>query len=69
MYSVVLCAAFALAAPPAADPKARAAELVARLGDPEYRDREKASNELIAIGYPALDAVRAGQKSPDGEIS
>jgi hypothetical protein len=61
--------ALALCAPPTADIKQRATDLVVQLGDPDYRDREKASTELISIGYPALDAVRAGQKSADGEIS
>jgi hypothetical protein len=65
----LLATALALAAPPAAGVQQRATELVAQLGDPDYRDREKASHELISLGYPALDAVRAGQKSADGEIS
>ena len=43
--------------------------LVARLGSPSYRDREAAARALLAIGYPAKDAVLAGQKSPDTEIS
>ena len=69
MTATLLATAVALCAPPMSDPKQRATDLVARLGDPDYRDREKAAHELISIGYPALDAVRAGQKSKDEEIS
>src|SRR5687768_14036709 len=70
MTPALLAAAFALAAPPA-DPELhrRAEALVAQLGDPDYRDREKAAKGLLAIGYPARDAVLAGQQSPDQEIS
>lgn len=47
----------------------RAAQLVAHLGDRDYRERERASKELLEMGYAAKDAVLAGQKNADGEIS
>lgn len=51
------------------DLKKRAEELVAQLGDKDYRDRERAAKELLDMGYAAKEAVLAGQKNPDGEIS
>jgi hypothetical protein len=66
----LLALALATAASPTdAGIKKRAEALVAQLGDPDYRDREKAAKELLAIGYAAKDAVLAGQKSADQEIS
>jgi hypothetical protein len=47
----------------------KAEALVARLGHPDYRDREKAARALIDLGYAACDAVLAGQKSGDAEVS
>jgi hypothetical protein len=64
-----LLLAVVLSGPPSTDVNQRAIDLVARLGRPDYRDREKAAQELLGIGYAAKDAVLAGQKSPDGEIS
>src|SRR5262245_59233630 len=64
-----LLIALALAVPPDGELKRRAEELVGRLGDPTYRDREKAARELLDIGYPAKEAVLAGQRSPDPEVS
>jgi hypothetical protein len=52
-----------------ADSKKRAEVLVAQLGDKDYRDREKAAKELLEMGYAAKDAVLAGQKNADSEIS
>jgi hypothetical protein len=72
MLAAALLTALSLGAPPPptdADLKKRADGLVARLGSPGYRDREAAARELLDIGYPARDAVLAGQKSPDSEIS
>jgi hypothetical protein len=70
MFTVALFTTLTVAVPPAnADTNKRAEELVAHLGDPAYRDREKAARELLEIGYAARDAVLAGQKSPDTEIS
>src|SRR5262245_2530985 len=68
--AILLAVALTAAAPPAdADVKKRAELLVAQLGDPDYRDREKAAKELLTIGYAAKDAVLAGQRSADQEIS
>jgi hypothetical protein len=65
-----LLTALALGAPQAdGELKKRAEELVGHLGDPVYRDREKAARELLDIGYPARDAVLAGQRSADAEVS
>src|SRR5262245_32971183 len=64
-----LLIALALAVPPDGEVKRRAEELVGRLGDHTYRDREKAARELLDIGYPAKDAVLAGQRSHDPEVS
>ncbi|HJZ92461.1 MAG TPA: hypothetical protein VKE40_16410 [Gemmataceae bacterium] len=49
--------------------KKKAEALVARLGHPDYRDREKAAKALIELGYAARDAVLAGQQSGDAEVS
>lgn len=38
--------------------KKRITDLVARLGDPSFAAREEAGKELLAIGEPALPAVR-----------
>jgi hypothetical protein len=51
------------------DDRKRAEALVAQLGHPDFRDREKAAKELLAIGYPAREAVLAGTQSADQEIS
>lgn len=57
-------------APPTdAELQKRSQQLVAQLGDRSYRERERAAKELLEIGYPAKDAVLAGQSSADGEIS
>ncbi|HKB01147.1 MAG TPA: hypothetical protein VKD90_02960 [Gemmataceae bacterium] len=47
----------------------KAEALVAQLGDPDFRDRERAGKALIELGYAAREAVLAGQKSSDHEIS
>jgi hypothetical protein len=68
--STLLSIAFSIGGP-TADPELqkRAEQLVAHLGDREYRERERASKALLEMGYVAKDAVLAGQKNPDGEIS
>jgi hypothetical protein len=69
MFPGALLAVLLGAPPPEAGLNARAEELVARLGDPSFRRREQAAHELLEIGYPARDAVLAGQKSKDSEIN
>ncbi len=46
----------------------RLGELVAQLGSPEFRDREKATKKLIALGAPALEYVQKAASSPDAEV-
>ncbi len=68
--SLILALLMTAEAPPAdSDIKKKAEALVAQLGDPDYRDREKAARQLLDLGYPAKDAVLAGQQSSDTEIS
>jgi len=67
MFGLVLTAALAPAAPPVdPDPKhlavppaeqARAAALVEKLGSPRYDEREKAQDDLAAMGRKALPAL------------
>src|SRR5262245_38488390 len=38
------------------------------LTHPRYAEREKAARELIAVGEPALKALRAVSTSPDPEL-
>ncbi|MDX1963035.1 MAG: hypothetical protein SFX18_07770 [Pirellulales bacterium] len=45
-----------------------AKELVGKLGHPEYREREAASQELVKLGLGALKAIEEGRKNPDAEI-
>jgi hypothetical protein len=71
MFATLLFSAAALSASPAdslAEAPQRAAELVAQLGDPSYRLREKAANELIKLGSAALEPLRKGLAHPDAEI-
>jgi hypothetical protein len=51
-----------------APPKTDAEQLVEQLGDVEFGVRERATNQLVALGLPALDALRAGAEHPDREI-
>ncbi len=44
-------------------------QLVKQLGDADYEKREDAGKELLKIGGPALDAVRAATKDKDPERS
>ena len=59
------------AAPSAGDPTAaRVAALIGQLGSPDYRAREAASRELVALGEPALEAAReAAATSEDLEVA
>jgi hypothetical protein len=44
-------------------------ELVKNLGHRKFTEREKASRALLAVGEPALEALRSAAKSSDSEIS
>jgi carboxyl-terminal processing protease len=52
---------------PAEVTKQRLERLVRALSHPEFGERERAAEELIAIGPPALDAVRPLLRSEGGE--
>ena len=43
-------------------------KLIAQLGSDAFEDREKASEQLDAIGAPALEALRQAAKSKDSEV-
>ena len=47
----------------------RAFDLIADLGNPSLKVREKANSELAKLGGAAVDALREGLKSPDTEVS
>ncbi|HEY7310527.1 MAG TPA: HEAT repeat domain-containing protein [Gemmataceae bacterium] len=47
----------------------RLADKVRQLGAADFRDREKAMRELIAIGRPALSHLKQGLNDPDLEIA
>lgn len=47
--------------------KGKVAELVKKLGDGNYRVRERASNDLVSMGAKVLADVRAATRDPDGE--
>jgi hypothetical protein len=67
---VLLTAVVGLLGGPPEEPTAdRVARLVKQLGHDEFSKREEASEELDAIGEPALDALRkAAASDPDPEI-
>ena len=69
MAFAVVLAALSLAATQTDAARQRATELVARLGAADYRDREEAARELLAMGAAAQPAVLAGRRSPDPEVS
>ena len=46
----------------------KVAQLVEKLGDDSFRNREQAHRELLAIGLPAREALVRGLRSPDLEI-
>jgi hypothetical protein len=75
-FRVILLVAFGLGAlaalPGAAGEKApdaaKIAKLVTQLGSLSYEEREQATQELDAIGAPALDALRDAIKGDDLEV-
>ena len=46
----------------------KVAELIERLGDDAWEDREKATRDLIALGRPAVARLSEAAKSTDAEI-
>lgn len=52
----------------AAQDEARISDLIKKLGDTEYAEREKAKAELAKIGAPALKDLEAATQSPDPEV-
>jgi uncharacterized protein (TIGR03067 family) len=46
----------------------RVAGLIKQLGDPKFARREAAFKELVAIGEPALEALRKASDSSDAEV-
>ena len=61
--------------PPAADPKAEAAEeariagLIEQLGAEDFADREKAQAQLAQLGLAAFDALHSAQNHRDPEVA
>jgi HEAT repeat protein/outer membrane protein assembly factor BamB len=47
--------------------KPKVAELIRKLGDPNYRVRERATNDLVGMGAKVLADLRAATRDPDGE--
>jgi len=59
----------ALAALAYAQDEANIDELIKKLGSEEFATREQAQAELVKIGAPALEKLKASMQSPDPEIS
>lgn len=47
----------------------RIAQWIEQLGDDQFVRRQMAEQELLAIGHPAFDLVKAAESHPDPEIS
>src|SRR5262245_3776542 len=47
--------------------RTKVAELVKKLGDANYRTRERATNDLVSMGSKVLSDLKAATKDPDGE--
>lgn len=62
--ALALAFGFALSTVPAAEP-AKIADLIEKLGSPDFRTREQAGKDLDAIGEPALKALRAAADRAD----
>lgn len=56
-------------AAPAGSREARIAELIKKLGDPQFDVREAAQRELEAIGAPAAKALDEATRSADPEVA
>lgn len=46
----------------------KVAELVARLGDPDWTRRQAATSQLVAAGSQAVPELRRAMRSPDAEV-
>ncbi|MGQ0613567.1 MAG: PDZ domain-containing protein [Planctomycetaceae bacterium] len=69
MRSVFFLLPLLLAAAGLAQEAGSPEELVKQLGDPKYEVREKATQELIAMGERALPALKGAVQSDDLEVS
>ena len=54
---------------PAPELRARIEKLIAELGAPEFRKRKAAREALVAVGRPALAALRGAARSSDAEVA
>lgn len=63
-----MCPSAILLAIVAAQPVARAEVLVTRLGGPTYAGREKAGQELVALGRASVAVLKRGASSSDPEV-
>lgn len=50
------------------DSRALAIELVKQLGDQQFAQRERATEQLVNLSLPAIPALEEGRKHPDREI-
>jgi hypothetical protein len=66
--AAVIASILLLPAARAADGAPSAAELVRRLGEASFAERERASEALRNLGSDAVAALEAGLKSPDAEV-
>ncbi|HEX8340348.1 MAG TPA: hypothetical protein VF624_05520 [Tepidisphaeraceae bacterium] len=56
---IAVCAVLALAGTTAAEPEPDAARLIAGLGDADWANRQKAEDDLVALGSAALPEINA----------
>lgn len=68
-YAVLFLACLPAAPDPDVRLKKEIDALVQTLGHRDYKLREQAGRQLLEIGAPAAEAIKAGQASPDSEIS
>jgi len=52
-----------------AEEEKKVRKLIARLGDKDFRARERASKELVAFGRPILPLLETAKKSKDAEVA
>jgi hypothetical protein len=68
MRFALIALATLIALPSLAQDEDRIEDLIQKLGDPNYAEREQARVELIKIGRPALPALKEALKSDDMEV-